>query len=437
MTSWTQRLAAAGEPTFVLCPSQDYASTWLSKLPESQTVFIHPQAQQSVKAMEKLRSPHTRFFVTTHAGLFAPFQKLHRVIIDLADDHAYFAFAQAPRVDIRRVAAKLAEVHGAKVSVLARWVNPPVAELAGSHKSELAPLPAAEVRVLDRSNERSTERKEIVPLHLVEQLAGTRTLWFHNRVAEAGRYTCSDCGVPVLCPTCDKPLRVATAGQLWCEQDNLRMVAPEHCHACKGVNFSNRSLGISATARTIAHSGVQVGIVDRLHQVHPESPHVVATEALARFPHLRFSAAVIVQADTLCRPGTYRGEEEFLDTVAFVRQFLLTNGYLYVPTFQPSAPAVIALANTASWLAGTLAQRMQLHYPPAGTLVLLRARERVRKRATQPLDPGFLPTGTQLVQQPKMWIIRCAQETREALLSSVRTNLHPTWEATVDPPRVL
>lgn len=439
LARWAQQVASKRACTLVVVPNQGAATQWLAALASLKPLHIVPP--RTTAAQQRLRADlkATATFVTTHSGLLTPLPKLDRIILDLADDEGYFAYDQAPRVDIRYLVAELARLHGARLLVLTRWWSPAVRTLFGqSTPIVLGTLPP--VTLVNRQDEPPGERGKLPPSELLERLRTTRTLWLHNRTSEAGRYVCFDCGSPVLCPKCKKPVRVKTQDPLVleCVADNVRIEAPSACAVCKGSRLSTRGPGIQQVARTIADTvrGSTVATLERgTLQGDPQAAtHVVATTAIGSYPSLTFAAAVILQADSYFSQPGYRSAEQFFSVLALTRASVSRGGSVYVVTYNPETKAFAFFNSTDAWSQQTLAERAALHYPPAGTLVILQPRKRIATPAEQPLAAASLPLGVSKTVLKNSWLLRTAKDREGELLAWVQQHLDVTWEAVVNPP---
>jgi primosomal protein N' len=441
LQQWAKRLAAERATTLIVVPHYGAGTEWLALLAKLQPVQIVPT--RSIAAERQLRTQlvATKIFLTTHVGLLAPLPKIDRVILDLADDEAYFAFDQAPRVDVRSLAATFARVHGATFLILTRWMSPVVAGISPSTvPTILGTRPS--VTVIDRQGEPPSERGHLPPSYLLEKLQYTRTLWLHTRTSEAGRYVCSDCGTIVVCPTCSKPFRVLARSPLTleCVRDHVRIEAPSTCTVCKGTKLSTRGAGIQQVARTVADfvgSG-EVATLERSAQsgTIERAKHVIATTAIGSHPTKPFDAVALLQPDSYFSLPGYRSAEKFFSTLALARTVTAPHGALYIVTHKPETPAYKFLDDPDAWTKQTWQERATLHYPPAATLIVLQP----RKRSTQPAEVPFSspPTLPGVIETHlgSTWLLRAAQPQHGELLQWVQQHLDPSWEATVNPPEL-
>lgn len=439
IVKWAERIAAETDRTVIVVPHQGAVLQWAEALEALRPLHIVPS--RTIAAQHHLRQAlgETRLYITTHVGLLSPFPPVQRVIVDLADDEAYYAYDQAPRVDIRTLAAEFARINCTSLLVLTRWLSPAVAGAFGKHTpTTIGSRP--DVTLIDRQNEPASERGHLPPSYLLEKLQGTRTLWLHSRTSEAGRYVCFDCGTPVLCPTCSKPLRVRSRSPLTleCLQDHLKLEAPSTCAVCRGTRLSTRGPGIQQVARTIADQ-VGAGPVATLERGSIQGDlskalHVISTTAIGSYPTLTFAAAVLLQPDSYFSQSGYRATEQFFSTLALARAALTPEGTLYVVTYKPETPAYAFLNDPDAWTPQALQERELLHYPPAGTLVILQPRKRSTNPSQQPFAQTDVPVGVTVTQTQNAWLLRTVRIHQGMLLQWIQANLDPSWEATVNPP---
>lgn len=439
IAQWSQRIAAEQSYTLIVVPNQGAALQWMASLQRLQPMHITPPRSKQAQQMLRVALRSTKTYITTHVGLLYPLPHIDRVILDLADDEAYFAFEQAPRVDIRNLTAAFVHAHGSSLLILTRWLSPTVAALFPKSEWKIIGSPPS-LTLIDRQHEPTGERGRVPPSYLIEKLTSTRTLWLHARTNEAGRYVCSDCGTHVPCPTCGKPLRVRsrTPLTLECLQDHLRISAPSVCGTCKGTRLSTRSPGIQQVARTIAGvaNDQSVATLERgaTQGNLQTATHVIATTAIGSYPMLRFEAAVFLQPDRYFSQPGYRSAEQFFSALAVVRAAVSPGGLVYVVTYNSENPAYQDSLNLEQWTRQTLREREALHYPPAGTLVVLQPRKRSASPAPQPFLQAIALTGVQSSNVGSAWVLRTRKENQPQLLRWIFQNLDPTWEAMVNPP---
>ncbi len=439
LSEWAKKISAKTSCTLIVVPNQGAALQWADALKDLQPLYIIPP--RSKKAQQDFRAAlrRTKTYVTTHIGLLYPLPHVDRVIVDLADDEAYFAFEQAPRLDVRNLAVAFAKAHAAALRILTRWVSPTVVGIFTQSKRTIIGTEPG-VTLVDRQNEPARERGHTPPTYLIEKLQTTRTLWLHSRTNEAGRYVCNDCGTQVLCPTCAKPLRVRTRSPLIleCLQDRLQTAAPSTCSTCKGSRLSTRSPGIQQVARAIADtaSGQSVATLERgaVQGNLQTATHVVATTAIGSYPSLRFEAAAFLQPDRYFSQPGYRSAEQGFSALALARAAVLPSGSVYVVTYNADNAAYQAIPKLEQWTLRTLQEREALLYPPAGTLVVLQPRNRSTSPAQQPFREPISLAGVKAAQLGEVLILRTKKSNQQHLLQWVSQKIDPTWEAIVNPP---
>ena len=419
--------------TIVFVPALGYAKTWQEHFGNA-CMVVHGKLSDKQKLSLLAKAP--RIVVTTHIGLTLPWQDIRHVVLDQADDDGYLAFDQAPRVDVRRAAQKLAEVFGAALTLIARWQSPTLQGLFPDLKWR--GQAATSWTLIDRTGESGEQRRSPIAAGLLERIETGRTLWFVNRSSAAGQLRCADCDAVVGCPKCHLPLRVVDNGSvqmLVCQKDNLRQMPPDICPSCKGAKLSVQGKGVSTIAKELRSLlGQEVDVVDA-KQVPQDGKrqHVVSTTAIANYPEQKFDRAIVVRTESFFTPGQYRGAEELHNALALARQHVSRQGELFCQTFQPEtvefqADPVVAARDAIG--------RKKLLYPPFGSLLLLQSRPKTSRVSPIPLPQEIFSQIPNAIPLGKRWMVRCSMKDRASILKTLREHLDDTWEAIVDPPRI-
>ena len=205
------------------------------------------------------------------SALFAPFKNLGLVVVDEAHDSAYKQ-EQAPYYYSLRVAAKLADIHGAKLLMGTATPNVTdyyIAEAKGvpilrmqelakgpQAKPHIALIPAREQSHFSRSAYLSDEIVKAIGHSLNKD---EQSLVFLNRRGTARLVMCHDCGWQARCPVCDLPLTYhGDTHTMRCHTCGYKGVAPAYCPACKSTEIIYKSAGTKA-------------IVDSLERLFPKA----------------------------------------------------------------------------------------------------------------------------------------------------------------------
>lgn len=200
-----------------------------------------------------------QIIIGPRSALFAPVRGLGYVIVDEAHDDAYKQ-EQAPHYQTTRVAAKLGELHQAKVILgsatplvsdyftfksknLSVHVMPEKA-IASSFGSSIDIVSLRERSHFTRSNWLSVQMLAAIDHNLS---GGLQSLIFLNRRGSARLVSCQDCGWQALCPRCDLPLTYhGDSHHMQCHTCGYRSNTPASCPQCNSSEITFRSIGTKA-----------------------------------------------------------------------------------------------------------------------------------------------------------------------------------------------
>ncbi len=188
-----------------------------------------------------------------------------------------------------------------------------------------------------------------------------------------------------MCPDCDVSLVLHRAeGTLACHHCGHREPVPGRCGACGSVSIGRHGTGTERLEHELAAAGLEVF---RLDADTPRAAVVLAaferagrgvlvgTQMVAKghdFPDV--TLGVVLDADATLRFPDFRAEER---TFALVAQLAgragrgSAGGRVLVQTIAPDAPSLVHAArhDSEGFLAGELARREALRYPPFSTLI--------------------------------------------------------------------
>ncbi len=332
----------------------------------------------------RLRRGEARVCVGPRSAVFAPLVELGLVVLDEEHDGSY-KHEGDPRYDARRVAAFRARQAGAVL-------------VAGS----ATPRPESFRRLRRLRLPERVDGQGLPPVEVVDMRRAPRAL--HPRVHEAlgearkaivllnrrgwsNFLTCRSCGRAWECPNCDVTLVLHRAsGSLACHHCGHREPVPATCPDCGSVSVARHGTGTERLADDLERA-LPPGRVLRLDADVAHGAEVlrafgaaprgilVGTQMVAKghdFPDV--DLAVVVDADATMRFPDFRAEER---TFALVAQLAgragrsRAGGRVMVQTLAPGAEAIrFAAAHDADgFLAGELARREALRYPPFSTLI--------------------------------------------------------------------
>jgi primosomal protein N' (replication factor Y) (superfamily II helicase) len=335
----------------------------------------------------RLRSGEARIAVGPRSAVFAPVADLGLVVIDEEHD-ASFKNEGDPRYDARRVAVERARRAGAAVVAGSATPRPEtwhtLPHLRLPSRVDARALPP--VRVLDMRSART-------PLHPLTRralLAARKSIVLLNRRGWSNFLTCRTCGKVWECPQCDVALVLhRAAGVIACHHCGHRERVPSRCDACGSLAVARYGAGterIEAELRELLDVSVfrldadtaasKDAVPELLARFHAApSGLLLGTQMVAKghdFPDV--TLAVVLDADSTLRFPDFRAEER---TFALIAQLAGRagrgpgGGRVLVQTTAPDAAAIVAAAShdAEGFLAGELARRRELRYPPFADLI--------------------------------------------------------------------
>ncbi|MBJ7520725.1 MAG: primosomal protein N' [Solirubrobacteraceae bacterium] len=330
----------------------------------------------------RLRTGEARVCVGPRSAVFAPLDGVGLIVVDEEHDPSY-KHEGDPRYDARRVAAKRAQDAGALLLCGSATPRPEsyraLRRLRLSRRVDGQHPPP--VRTIDM---RGTE----TALHpdTVDALAASRkSIVLLNRRGWSNFVDCRTCGHAWMCPNCDVALVLHRAGgYLACHHCGHRERVPQRCTECGSMSVARHGTG----TEQLEHDLEQIGLPTFRLDADVRDPGaalraferadrgvLVGTQMVAKghdFPDV--TLGVVVDADATLRFPDFRAEER---TFALVAQLAgragrgEAGGKVLVQTLAPDAPSIAAAVHhdADGFLAGELARREALRYPPFATLI--------------------------------------------------------------------
>jgi len=335
----------------------------------------------------RLRTGEARIAVGPRSAVFAPVADLGLVVVDEEHD-ASFKHEGDPRYDARLLAAERARRSGAALLVGTATPRPEtwhaLPHVTLPERVDARPLPP--VRVLDMREARG-------PLHPLTRRAlqaSRKSIVLLNRRGWSNFLTCRSCGKAWECPQCDVALVLHRSEHaIACHHCGHRERVPDRCDACGSLAVARHGVG---TERLEAELGELLDVpVFRLDAdtagAKDAVPALLArfraapaglllgTQMVAKghdFPDV--TLGVVLDADSTLRFPDFRAQER---TFALIAQLAgragrgSDGGRVLVQTASPEAEAVALAArhDARAFLAGELARRRALRYPPFADLV--------------------------------------------------------------------
>jgi primosomal protein N' (replication factor Y) len=339
---------------------------------------------------ERILAGEARVVVGARSAVFAPLADVGVICVDEEHDASYKQESD-PRYDARTVAAKRAALEGA-VAVFGSATPRPESWQA-LERLELggrigAPMPT--VRVVDLRGEKSYPLSAPLLTEL-GRLAetGGKAILLLNRRGVAPALHCRACGATRRCMNCDVALTLHDDGSLRCHHCGAREPAGDACPACGSAELARIGAGTQRLERELEKH------VPELERIRLDADSVskpaelraalerfaaseravlVGTQMVAKGHHFAgVELAAVVDADTGLALPDFRAEERTFQLLTQLagRSGRDAPGRVIVQTFQPDSRAVqyAARHDVAGFLAGELARRQALGYPPFRHLV--------------------------------------------------------------------
>ncbi len=355
---------------------------------------------------ERISSGTAPVVIGARSAIFANVPRLGLVCVDEEHDASYKQESD-PRYDARTVAAKRAALEGA-VAVYGSATPRPESwdRLERLVLGERVGAPLPSVRVVDLRGEAG------YPLSapLLAQLGalaerGGKAILLLNRRGVAPALHCRACGETRRCPNCDVALVLHRDELLHCHHCGFSEPSPDACPACGSVELARIGAGtqrlereleervpelerIRLDADAVAKRGKLAETLRRFAAA--DRAVLVGTQMVAKGHHFAGVAlAAVVDADTGLGLPDFRAEERTFQLLTQLagRSGRDAPGRVLVQTFQPESRAVALAArhDVPGFLAGELARRRELGYPPFRHLVRLLVSGPDREDAMQAL----------------------------------------------------
>ena len=324
------------------------------------------------------------------------------------------------------------------------------------------PLPAVQVVDMAKEFEAGNRRifSSVLAQALDERLArGEKTVLFVNRRGSAGFLLCRTCGSVPECSRCSVSLTAHRAEHLLrCHYCDLQRPLPRACPACGSEAIKEFGVGTQRVAEEVerlypsarvvrmdSDTTTRIGDHARLLDAFAAAGDVlVGTQMVAKgldFPTVTLVG--VIAADIGLHAPDFRAPERTFGLITQVcgRSGRARPGEAILQTYSPQHPAIAFAAghDYAGFAAAELAERRQLHYPPACELIYLGVigRDRARTleqalRYAQTLEPLNVaevlgPAPYPIARLNDEWRFRIALKSEDgaAMRAAVRERLLP------------
>jgi primosomal protein N' (replication factor Y) (superfamily II helicase) len=355
---------------------------------------LHSAFTEAERRDERARilAGEARIVVGARSAVFAPVADLGLICVDEEHDPSYKQESD-PRYDARTVAAKRGAledavvVYGTATPRPESWERLERLDLGKRLVGTLPPVKVVDLR-----------REAGYPLSapLLQELGrvvdrGGRAVLLLNRRGVAPAVHCRACGLTLRCERCDVALTLHADRRLHCHHCGFTAPRPERCPACGSVELARLGAGTERLEQELAARLPELELVrlDADTVGHPvrlsealtrfresERAVLLGTQMVAKGHHFEGVAlAAVVDADTGLGLPDFRAEERTFQLVTQLagRSGRDAPGRVLVQTYQPDARpiALAARHGVEEFLAGELARRLELGYPPFRQIVRL------------------------------------------------------------------
>jgi primosomal protein N' (replication factor Y) len=318
--------------------------------------------------------------------------RLGIVCVDEEHDPSYKQESD-PRYDARTVAAKRAILEGA-VAVYGS-ATPRPESWARLERLDLGgrigvPLPHVQIVDLRREAGYPLSAPLLAELAAIEKRGGKAILLLNRRGLVPALH-CRSCGLTLRCGGCDVPLVLHEDDAVRCHHCGYAEPRPPSCPACTSPEVARIGAGTQRLERELERRfpGLERVRLD----ADAVSSSAALTAALARFRTARravllgtqmvakghhfegIELAAVVDADGALALPDFRAEERTFQLLTQLagRSGRESAGRVLIQTFQPDARPIVHAArhDVPGFLAGELARRAELGYPPYRHVVRL------------------------------------------------------------------
>jgi primosomal protein N' (replication factor Y) (superfamily II helicase) len=330
----------------------------------------------------RLRSGDARVCVGPRSAVFAPIERLGLIVLDEEHDSSY-KHEGDPRYDARHVALRRAQQAGALLVAGSATPRPEsvhaLRRLRLPARVDGRPLPP--VQIVDMREQQGA----LAPATSHALVDARKAIVLLNRRGWSNFVDCRSCGHAWTCPQCDVSLVLHRGdGHLACHHCGHRERVPQRCSKCGSMSVARHGAGTERLEHDLAQIGHEVfrldadvrdpGVLLRRFEQAPRGI-LLGTQMVAKghdFPDV--TLGVVVDADSTLRFPDFRAEER---TFALVAQLAGRagrgpgGGRVLVQTMTPGAASIVAAArhDADGFLAGELARREALRYPPFSHLI--------------------------------------------------------------------
>ncbi len=359
------------------------------------------------------------------SALFAPLKEVGLIVLDECHDAAYKQ-DQMPYYQTSRVAAKLAQIHTAKL--ILGSATPSVSDYFAFSQKSLPIIRMKElakgksdltISVVDLKDRQKFSKSPWLSDGLIKDIEsaiqdGYQSLIFLNRRGTARVVMCGHCGWQAMCPRCDLPLTYhGDKHKLQCHTCGFSERTPLSCPECKKPEIQYKSIGTKTLHQEVERLFPEAAIarfdsdntkaeaMDTLFEsvVSGNIDILVGTQVLSKGLDLPLLKAVgVVLADTGLYFPDYSAEER---TFQMLHQVIgrvgrgHTTGSVTLQSYNPDSVPLKSAVNRdyASFYDSQIKERNLYRFPPYYFVLKIsveRAQQLTARKAAHDLSQDLL-----------------------------------------------
>ncbi|MFZ2299977.1 MAG: primosomal protein N', partial [Candidatus Moraniibacteriota bacterium] len=450
----------------------------LSKyVPRAKIAVLHSKLPdgQYFEVWEKIRDGSADIILSTRQGLFAPFKNLGLVALLEEQDESYKQWDMSPRYDGKRVAERLAALHGAKLLFVSgtpsleshhRIVEKtcvPITPL--SH----TPALAGRLEVVNLRLERFKKNYSPLSLALIDAVRETlgqskQILLYIHRQGMNAFSVCEHCKNIFRCPDSGHALTGSRDGTFRCLGCSYKTGSFPSCPHCGHLSFRHIGFGTDRVERETAKlfpgarifraDGSTMRTSDSAEQLYEKVSHggidiLIGTQMILKGPTLPKLALVgMIDADSLLTFPDFRADEKLFQILSrAARQTSIADpsgrlGKVIIQTFHPESSFLRNIMTLGDrFTERMLAERQDLSYPPFSRFVSITCQGKTEAEAQKSAEAIRISLQNLFPKGDPRYRISTPQASRKSHLRKIPgSSLHmriPAEEPLADTIRIL
>jgi len=390
--------------------------------PENEIAVLHSKISKGnfFSTWQKIKSGKAKIILGTRQAIFAPFTNLKMIAIDEEQDISYKQWDMNPRYDTRKVAEKLAEIHGA--TIVFSSATPRIETFWRTKNGELTFLeisdfetPPVDCEIIDMRKEKWTDfagkkkpNYSFLSIKLQQEISyalknNLQIILFVNHQGMSKFSVCTKCKTTLKCPKCNRSLILEKNSEYRCLHCSYSSGAFPTCKKCSNLEFRNIGIGTGSVEREVRKkfpsanislidtpssrkSGFQEELLEKFSK--KEIDILVGTQMITKNWDISNVGLVgIIDADSLFDiPDFTTDEQGFQNIMQAIgrtgRVGAKFKSKAIIQTYSPDLPIIkfAAEKNFESFYEKQIQQRQDLSYPPFAKIIKLTCQSQFPKK---------------------------------------------------------